>query len=351
VIGSYPTPIPPVRKETYESRSQSPLIPPTPRSRSNDSSHHSPHRQPAKASHVGRQQKLQANLAPISAYNSALPDFQAQKGSKSSSAKRSSSDLPYAYDGVTSVMSSQQPPANDTRRPPELEGRKTSSRRAKPPMHRQDSDQPLKSAMRAPGDRKPRRKATITEKPPTTRLITDPSSYDSGSQSDWLPKPPVISKTRAPRQSSANVSSRGESVYVPVPRPQDRPIIPKGGLAPAPPPRAKMKDRTASDVRPAAGRQETGSGAAGVGAGALPGPGAGSGDQQGWGQWLGWKGSDGMGKVDVTLPSQSKALNPDPPSRREDSDPRPSMDRNASSSMSDPHQPGKRWANRLRERK
>jgi hypothetical protein len=244
MIPLYPTPIPPMRQETYES--QTPLIPPAPRSRSNDSGYHSSGRQPSKTRHVGRQQRLAENLAPASAYNSALPDFQNKKPLKSHQ-KRSSSDLPYAYDGVTSVMSSQPPPA-DTRRPPEMEGRKKSSRTPKPPAHRQDSDQPLKSAMRAPGDRKPRRKATITEKPPTTRMITNRSAYDSGGQDDWLPKPPVISEARAPRQSISETSSRGESLLIP--HPSKRPVIPRGGLAPAPASRAFARSRTDSDHRP-----------------------------------------------------------------------------------------------------
>jgi hypothetical protein len=261
MIPLYPTPIPPIRQETYESQTH--LIPPAPRSRSNDSGYHSFGRQPSKIRHVGRQQRLAENLAPASAYNSALPDFQNKKPFKSSQ-KRSSSDLPYAYDGVTSVMSSQPPPA-DTRRPPELEGRKKPSRTPKPPAHRQDSDQPLKSAMRAPGDRKPRRKATITEKPPTTRMITNRSAYDSGDQDDWLPKPPVISKARAPRQSISDASSRGESVLIP--HPSKRPVIPRGGLAPAPASRAFARSRTDSDHRPPVDRKETVGGAAGVGAG------------------------------------------------------------------------------------
>jgi len=351
MIPMYSTPLPPRRKETYGS-SPTPLIPPVARSRSNDSHQHSPNRQPTKSNHVGRQQRLRENLAPASAYNSALPDFQVQKP-KSQSSKRSSSDLPYAYDGVASVISSQPPPVADTRRPPELEGRRKPSRKAKPPMHRQDSDQPLKSAMRAPGDRKPKRKATITEKPPTTRMITDPRVYESDSQSDWLPRQPVTSKSRAPRQGSdLNASSRCESVHLIVPHPSQRPTIEKGGLAPAPQSRAKTKSRLDSTVRRPVERQETSSGAAGVGAGATRG-GGGSGDQQGWGQWLGWKASGGMGNVDVTLPSQSKALDPAPPRRQDNPTPvqRPSVDRAPSSSMSDPHQPGKRWANRLRERK
>jgi hypothetical protein len=342
MIPLYPTPIPPMRQETYES--QTPLIPPAPRSRSNDSGYHSSGRQPSKTRHVGRQQRLAENLAPASAYNSALPDFQNKKPFKSSQ-KRSSSDLPYAYDGVTSVMSSQPPPAADTRRPPEMEGRKETSRPPKPPAHRQDSDQPLKSAMRAPGDRKPRRKATITEKPPTTRMITNRSAYDSGGQDDWLPKPPVISKARAPRQSISDASSRGESLLIP--HPSKRPIIPRGGLAPAPASRAFARSRTDSDHRPPVDRQETVGGAAGVGAGRR----AGGGDQQGQGQWQGWDGSGGMGNVDVTLPSQSKRLNPDPTRRVESSDSRPAMSRAGTSIASDPNQPEKKWANRLRDRK
>jgi hypothetical protein len=342
MIPLYPTPIPPVRQETYES--QTPLIPPAPRSRSNDSGYHFYTRQPSKTKHVGRQQRLAENLAPASAYNSALPDFQNKKPFKSSQ-KSSSSDLPYAYDGVTSVMSSQPLPAADTRRPPEMEGRKKSSRTPKPPAHRQDSDQPLKSAMRAPGDRKPRRKATITEKPPTTRMITNRSAYDPGGQDDWLPKPPIISKARAPRQSISDASSRGESVLIP--HPSKRPIIPRGGLAPAPASRAFARSRTDSDHGPPVNRQDTVGGAAGAGAGR----GAGSGDQQGWGQWLGWKGSEGMGNVDVTLPSQSKRLNPEPPRRLESSDSRPPISRAGTSSTSDPDQPGKKWASRLRDRK
>jgi hypothetical protein len=338
MIPLYPTPIPPMRQETYES--QTPLIPPAPRSRSNDSGYHSSSRQPSKTRHIGRQQRLAENLAPASAYNSALPDFQNKKPFKSSQ-KRSSSDLPYAYDGVTSVMSSQ-PPPGDTRRPPEMEGRKKSNRTPKPPAHRQDSDQPLKSAMRAPGDRKPRRKATITEKPPTTRMITNRNAYDPGDQDDWLPKPPVISKGRAPRQSVSDASSRGESLLIP--HPSKRPVIPKGGLAPAPASRAFARSRTNSDHRLPTGRQETVGGAAGVGAG----HGA---ENGGRGQWLGWKGSGGMGNVDVTLPSQSKRLNPDPPRRVESSDTRPAMSRAGTSIASDPNQSGKKWANRLRDRK
>ena len=335
MIPLYPTRIPPSRQGTYES--QTPLIPPAPESRSNDSGYHSSDRQPSKTRHIGRQQRLAENLAPASAYNSALPDFQNRKPLKSSQ-KRSSSDLPYAYDGVTSAMSSQPPPALGARKAPEMGGRQGSSRTRRPPAHRQDSDQPLKSAMKAPGDRKPRRKATITEKPPTTRMITRQSVYDSKDQNDWLPKPP---KARAPMQSISDASSRGESLLIP--HPSKRPIIPRGGLAPAPASRAFARSRTDSN-RPPTGRQETLGGAAGVGAGHAA-------ENGGWGQWLGWKGSEGMGNVDVTLPSQIKRLNPDPTRRLESSDPRPSMSRAGTSNMSDPNKPGKKWANRLRDRK
>jgi hypothetical protein len=346
MIPLYPTPQPQYSKESYGS--QTPLIPPVSRSRTKESPKMSIDSQSSRR--PGRQQRLRDNLAPSSAYNSALPDFQAKRPSRSQSAKRSSSDLPYAYDGVTSAISSQppQPPA-DTRRPAEMEGRKKSSRKAKPALHRQDSDQPLKSAMRAPGDRKPRRKATITEKPPTTRMITDPRSYNSESQSDWLPKPPVIAKMRASRKSS--YGSDTGLVILAVPHPKDRPIIKKGGLAPAPPPRAKLKPRVDSinGRPPVMDRGMSGSGAAGVGAGS--GGQGGSRDQQGWGQWLGWKASGGIGNVDVAPPNRSNATSPESAPRREVSHPRPVIDRTATPPMIDPHQPGKRWANRLRERK
>jgi len=342
MIPLYPTPQPQYSKESYGS--QTPLIPPVFRSRTKESPKMSIDSQSSR--HPGRQQRIREILAPPSAYNSALPDVQAKQPSGSQSSKRSSSDLPYAYDGVASIISSQPPPPIDTRRPAEMEGRKKSGRKAKPPLHRQDSDQPLKSAMRAPGDRKPRRKATITEKPPTTRMITDQRSYDSGSQSDWLPKPPVIVKMRGPRKSS--YGSDTGSVILAVPHPKDRPIIKKGGLAPAPPPRAKMKPRIDSvDDRPAViDRGMSVSGAAGVGAGA----GQGSSDQPGWGQWLGWKASGGIGNVDIAPPNQTDARADSAP-QNEGSIPRPSVSRTDTPPMVDPHQPGKRWANRLRERK
>ena len=175
-------------------------------------------------------------------------------------------------------------------------------------------------------------------------MITNQSAYDSGGQDDWLPKPPVISKARAPRQSVSDAASRGGSVVLDVPHPSKRPIIPRGELAPAPASRAFARLRTDSDHRPPTDRQDTVGGAAGVGAG----HGA---ENGGRGQWLGWKGSEGMGNVNVTLPSQSKRLNPDPPRRYESSGSRPTMSRAGTSSMSDPSQPGKKWANRLRDRK
>jgi hypothetical protein len=302
------------------------MIPPVPKSHSNDSNRPSPDQHRKRS--PGKQQKLRERLllSPASAYNSALPAGQ-------SKTKRSSSDLPYAYDGVATFSSSQPPVAHHkSDRQAERGDRNGSTRRAKPPLHRQDSDQPLKSAMRTPGDRsRPRRKATITEKPPTTRMITDPRVYDRGSQSDWLPKPPAVSKTRQARQpsDSSDRLARSGSVTLSVPDPRHRPTIRKGELAPAPPPRAKVRPQIHEAHTPMSG-----SGAAGVGAGAA------RGDQANVGRWLGWKASGGIGNVEVSSDHTRHPVL--------DGVARPPASRTITPPTTDP---GKRWANRLRERK
>lgn len=59
-----------------------------------------------------------------------------------------------------------------------------------------------------------------------------PPESDNAFQNSWLSRPdPGVSVP----QSATN------SVYLPVTRPKDRPMIPPGGLAPAPPPKARVK--------------------------------------------------------------------------------------------------------------
>jgi hypothetical protein len=350
IIDLYQTPQPQYQQTTL--RSDTPLIPPVPRSRSRDDSplHRDRDRDRQSSRSRGKNQLLGERLAvPASAYNSALPQNQNQSQKHLGVATHGSSDLPYAYDGVTSMVSSQPPPPEIPPVPSShnparstSDSRKKSSRRVKPPMHRQDSDIPLKSAMRVPGDRKPRRKATITEKPPTTRMITDDAAYKSDGQSDWLPKPPAFRPPPSRKASANSGRSNTGSMTLDIPLPKDRPIIKPGGLAPAPPRRAKMKPRveTSENIPRSMGSIDDG------GAG-----GAGGGDETkpGWGQWLGWKPSGGMGTVEVTIPPAKispRAASPDSIYAI----PRPAIARTATP-PSDPHEPGKRWANRLRERR
>lgn len=186
--------------------------------------------------------------SPASAYNSALPEKQ-HRPRLPTPTRRSSSELPYdAYDGVASVVSSAAIPS----KPRPFRNRTPLNRDPR----RQDSDPPLKSAMRTPGVRRPERKATINNHAATIR--PKPAPYQSNANqgsvtndflSDWLGGPPSTSGQNSksnPYQSaidSANLSPTG-SVFVPVPHPRDRPHIRRGGLAPAPPPRARSKSST-----------------------------------------------------------------------------------------------------------
>lgn len=54
-------------------------------------------------------------------------------------------------------------------------------------------------------------------------------------QASWLAHPSDMSIPQIPQ------SVRAESVYLPVTKPKDRPMIPPGKLAPAPPPKVKVK--------------------------------------------------------------------------------------------------------------
>lgn len=175
------------------------------------------------------------NSAPASAYNSALPEKQHPRPPKTSG---STSELPYAYDGVSSVRSSA---AGRSAKPP---------RAMKPKVQRQDSDPPLKSAMRTPGVRRPERKLTINDKTstirPPVRAQTSESSYSSAQTSDflkdWLSKPPLPGGLQGDSRNYTSESpSTATSVELSIPHPKDRPIIKRGGLAPAPPPRARTK--------------------------------------------------------------------------------------------------------------
>lgn len=343
MIPLYATPQP--QQTPRDLHAPTPLIPPVPRSQSRDARPPSRERQPSRGR--GKNKLLGERLAPASAYNSALPQNQAPKYLRPDM-KRSSSDLPYAYDGVASIASSRPPlpaPSSQDSMGSRSDSRSKSSRRAKPPMHRQDSDLPLKSAMRTPGDRKPRRKATITEKPPTTRMITDDAAYrpDSDAQSDWLPKPP---KFRPPPSRKSSAYSDTGSVSLVVPHPKDRPIIKPGGLAPAPLPKAKVRARAlAEELARDPVRSDSDKGAE-------------SEAKPGWGQWLGWKGSGGMGTVEVSIPPVPIRQSPvlaSPESIHAPPAPIPAAIRQVTPPMPMPiaeaHQPGKRWANRLRERR
>jgi hypothetical protein len=71
-------------------------------------------------------------------------------------------------------------------------------------------------------------------------------SMRSPRRPSWLRHPPP------PPRSSMPQSPR-TSVYLPVPHLKDRPIIPRGGLAAAPPPRVKSTANTPTPSRPPAG--------------------------------------------------------------------------------------------------
>ena len=184
--------------------------------------------------------------SPASAYNSALPEKQHRP--RLAATPVSSTGLPYdAYDGVTSVVSSAAMPSK-----PHAARKYTSLTRDRA-ARRQDSDPPLKSAMRTPGVRRPERKATIDNQPTTMRPKIphhEPNhvqeSVTNDFLSDWLGGPPSTSHQNSnPYQSaidSANLSPRG-TVFV-VSDPKVRPNIRRGGLAPAPPPRARTKSST-----------------------------------------------------------------------------------------------------------
>ncbi|OCF32201.1 hypothetical protein I316_06115 [Kwoniella heveanensis BCC8398] len=73
-------------------------------------------------------------------------------------------------------------------------------------------------------------------------------------QSDWLSHPAhspshQVSMTSLPKQYQQDSPPLRSSVYLPVTLPKERPIIPRGGLAPAPPPRARTSGESMGDDR------------------------------------------------------------------------------------------------------
>ncbi|WVR00343.1 hypothetical protein IAU59_007486 [Kwoniella sp. CBS 9459] len=70
--------------------------------------------------------------------------------------------------------------------------------------------------------------------------------FTNAFQSNWLSHPAqppaqaAITSSPEPYGSDTQRSDSRSSVYLPVTHPKERPVIPKGGLAPAPPPRARI---------------------------------------------------------------------------------------------------------------
>lgn len=87
--------------------------------------------------------------------------------------------------------------------------------------------------------RPPTKPAPISRPPKAAQPAQKQASkVDNDFQADWLSHPnPSISMPASPGTGS---------VYVPVTQPKDRPTIPKGGLAPAPPPKVKSSPIVAS---------------------------------------------------------------------------------------------------------
>ena len=80
----------------------------------------------------------------------------------------------------------------------------------------------------------PKPVALITRAPPREPRL------DNDFQADWLSHPaPGLDFPQTPRT---------ESVYIPVTLPKDRPIIPKGGLAAAPPPKMRASPSTTAET-------------------------------------------------------------------------------------------------------
>lgn len=274
--------VPPSRQHTQESQTQTRILPP-------------------------RRQFS----SPASAYNSALPDQQ-HRPQYSGQRQQSSSELPYAYDGVASVASSAAPI-------PAAKSSRVRNKPSRPKVNRQDSDPPLKSAMRTPGVRRPERKATINDKtatirpkPTTFKSDTTQGSVTNDFLSDWLTRPPPSRAGSNPYQEAIDsaAQSRSGSVFLPVPHPKDRPIIKRGGLAPAPPPRARTKSSTS---------RSTESGSYRSGDSAL-----------------------GLGYMDRAAKPQHRGLGARGPSSNSES---------GGSVVSTENQGNTRWANRLRERR
>jgi hypothetical protein len=92
-----------------------------------------------------------------------------------------------------------------------------------------DSMQPPRQQTRLPAQSQPRQ---LVPTKPTPAVAKAPIA-NNAFQADWLSHPgPAFSVPQ---------TARSGSVYLPVPKPKDRPMIAPGGLAPAPPPKAKSK--------------------------------------------------------------------------------------------------------------
>jgi hypothetical protein len=90
------------------------------------------------------------------------------------------------------------------------------------------------------------------------RTKTQGAKTDNTFQASWLAQPPD-------HTFSAPQSARSGSVYLPVTMPKDRPMIPPGGLAPAPPPKVKLKSANVGIT--ASSSANTGAGVSGAAGG------------------------------------------------------------------------------------
>lgn len=117
-----------------------------------------------------------------------------------------------------------------------------------------DTGNPPRQQTRLPTQSQPRQLVPARPAPAAVKAPVPNNAF----QADWLSHPgPAFSVPQ---------TARSGSVYLPVPGPKDRPMIAPGGLAPAPPPKAKSKpgqNERRPTLPPAAGSIAGGSSAGG----------------------------------------------------------------------------------------
>lgn len=140
-------------------------------------------------------------------------------------------------DSVRPLRTQRQPSRHDTFAiPPVMQASRKDSGRSDAGLRSEihnllgnDSGHPPRQQTRRPTQSQPRQ--LVPAKPPAVAKVA--SMANNAFQADWLSHPgPAFSVPQ---------TARSGSVYLPVPKPRDRPMIAPGGLAPAPPPKAKSK--------------------------------------------------------------------------------------------------------------